>query len=86
MALSISSGGERLLDLVDTLIHPIHFERPDWYAAVDLLPEKTVASRHRLLEMAFAQGALAKIFHFAFPGLGRVVRTDSGWGWEALPG
>ena len=85
MALSISSGGERLLDFVDAVLHPIHVEQPDWYPAVDLLPQHTVASRHRLLDMAATQAALVKVFHFPFPGLGHVTRSASGWGWEPLP-
>ena len=86
MALSISSGGEQLLHLVDTVVHPIHLEQPDWLVATDLLHEQTVATRHRLLGLAAAGGTLVFVFHFPSPALGHVLRTGSGWVWEALPG
>ncbi len=83
IALSITSRGERLYDLVDTAIHPIQLEHPEWYAAVDSLPDETVKTRRRLLRMAAEGGALVKLFHFPFPGLGRVVDTNSGWKWRS---
>ena len=85
MALSISSGGEQLLHLVDTVVHPIHLERPDWLVATDLLPEQTVATRRRLLDLAATEKVLVFVFHFPFPGLGHVVQSGSGWEWEAQP-
>ena len=84
MALSISSGGERLLNLVDTVVHPIHLEQPEWLVATDLLPEKTVANRDRLLDFAATEAMLVFVFHFPFPGLGHIVRSGSRWGWEAV--
>ena len=35
MALTISSEGEQLLCVSDTVLHPIHLEQPSWYAAID---------------------------------------------------
>jgi len=84
IALSISSGGEQLLDIVDTVLHPIHLEQPDWYSAADLLPEQTVATRHRLLARAEASGALVFAFHFPFPSLGHVKKKGEGWQWQPI--
>ena len=47
MALAISSEGEQLLCVSDTVLHPIHLEQPDWYAAVDLDPGQVEDTRHR---------------------------------------
>ena len=82
MALAVASGGEQLLHISDAVLHPIHLEQPQWYAAVDLDPEQTVASRRRLLDRAAAEKALVLAFHFPFPGLGHVVRKGEGWQWQ----
>ena len=79
IALEISSQGEVLIDAVDAMLHPILIDRLDWYSVVDLLPDKALASRRRLLERAADSGATLMAFHFPFPGLGRVRRTKSGF-------
>ncbi len=81
MALSISSRGEHLLCLSDTMLHPIHVQQPDWYATVDFFPEKTIDTRYRLLHFATDQKSLTIGFHFPFPGLGHVVGMEEGWRW-----
>jgi glyoxylase-like metal-dependent hydrolase (beta-lactamase superfamily II) len=82
MALSIRSEGEQFFYLVDTLIHPIHVEQPDWVSAADMLPEETVVTRRKLLGRAASEQALVHVFHFPFPGLGHVVLHDGGWRWR----
>jgi glyoxylase-like metal-dependent hydrolase (beta-lactamase superfamily II) len=84
IALSITSDGERLLALADTVLHPVHVAHPDWYAAVDYDPQQVVATRQRLLQRAAADEALAFAFHFVFPSLGHVVRHEDGYGWQPL--
>jgi glyoxylase-like metal-dependent hydrolase (beta-lactamase superfamily II) len=84
MAVSISSGGERLLCTGDVALHPIHLEQPDWYAAVDLAPEQALASRRRFSEMAVADQALVHAFHFPFPGLGYIVQRGDAWQWQPI--
>jgi len=84
MALAISSEGEQLLILVDTVLHPIHIERPEWFALVDFLPEQVVTTRHRLLNQAAVEQALVLAFHFPFPGLGHVVKKREGWEWQPI--
>jgi len=84
LALSISSGGQRLLVVSDAVIHPIHMEQPDWYAAVDLDSERVVDTRRRLLDIAANEKALVFAFHFPFPGLGRVAHKGDGWQWQPI--
>jgi len=84
MALAISSGGEQLLYISDTVLHPIHLEQPEWCAAVDFAPEQVIATRRRLLNRAAAEEALVLAFHFLFPGLGHVVRKGEGWQWQPI--
>lgn len=82
MALAISSGDEQLLCISDAVLHPIHVEQPDWYAAVDFAPQQVVTSRRRLLSQAAAEKALVLAFHFPFPGLGHVVQKAEEWQWQ----
>jgi glyoxylase-like metal-dependent hydrolase (beta-lactamase superfamily II) len=84
MAVAISSGGEELLCPADAMLHPIHLERPDWYAGVDLAPQQALATRRQLLERAVAHKALVHVFHFPFPGLGRVVQRGKAWRWQPI--
>jgi glyoxylase-like metal-dependent hydrolase (beta-lactamase superfamily II) len=84
MVLTLSSGGEQLLYISDTALHPIHLEQPEWHAAVDFAPEQVVATRRRLLNRAAAEKALVLAFHFPFPGLGHVVQKGEGWQWQPI--
>jgi glyoxylase-like metal-dependent hydrolase (beta-lactamase superfamily II) len=84
MALSISSGGEQLLCISDAVLHPIHLEHPEWYAAVDFAPREVVTTRCQLLSRAATEKALVLAFHFPFPGLGHVVRKGERWQWQPL--
>ncbi len=84
MALAISSEGQRLLVTSDAVIHPVHVEHPEWYAAVDIDPERVVDTRRRLLNRATVEKALVLAFHFPFPGLGRVVQREEGWRWRPV--
>jgi glyoxylase-like metal-dependent hydrolase (beta-lactamase superfamily II) len=81
-ALSITSAGEQLLYLVDTVLHPIHIEHPQWVAAFDFDPDQTIATRRRLLQRAADEKALVLAYHFPAPGLGTVVAQGDGWAWQ----
>ncbi|MFC1893782.1 MBL fold metallo-hydrolase [Chloroflexota bacterium] len=82
MAVAVYSNGEQLLCISDTVLHPIHMEKPEWCALVDFDPVQVVATRRRLLSRAVSDGALILAFHFLFPGLGRVVQKGKGWQWQ----
>lgn len=84
MALSIVSGSAHLLHIADTVLHPIHLEQPEWYAAVDLLPDQALATKRLILDRAADGQTLVFAYHFPFPGLGRVVRWGTRWHWEPL--
>ena len=84
MAVAVTSGGEELLYISDTVIHPIHLQRPDWYSAVAIYPIRAVATRRRIFETAVTEKTLIHASHFPFPGLGYVVQDGEGWRWRAL--
>jgi glyoxylase-like metal-dependent hydrolase (beta-lactamase superfamily II) len=84
MAIEVSSEGQTVLCCSDVFLHPAHVRRPDWFAAVDLLPTESVSTRRLLLERAAVQEAYVMAFHFPFPGLGHVAQVADGFRWEPL--
>lgn len=84
MALSISSESEQLLCVSDAVLHPIHLNRPEWHAAIDLDPGQVEATRRRILSKAATEKALLLAFHFPFPGLGRVAHGKEAWQWQPI--
>lgn len=84
LTLAISSGGQQLRCVSDTVLHPIHLERPEWCAAVDIAPTQVVATRRRILNKAAVDKALVLAFHFPFPGLGHIIQKRTGWQWQPI--
>jgi glyoxylase-like metal-dependent hydrolase (beta-lactamase superfamily II) len=85
IALDIESGGDRLLHLVDAVLHPIHVEHPDWVAIFDMFPDQMVNTRRELCRLAAETEAMTLFFHFApFPGLGYIVEKGNAWEWEHI--
>jgi len=84
MAVVIASDGEQLLYISDAVLHPIHVEQPEWYAAVDFAPRQVTITRRRLLNRAAAEKALVLAFHFPFPGLGHVIQKGEQWKWQPI--
>jgi glyoxylase-like metal-dependent hydrolase (beta-lactamase superfamily II) len=82
ISVAISSAGDRLLYGSDVLFLPIHVEWPEWYAAVDLEPERCLTSKRRFLALAAREGALVHGFHFLWPGLGHVTQRGASWTWQ----
>jgi len=81
MALLISSGGQELLCLADTVHHIIHLEHPEWATAIDLDREQVAATRRKLLGRAAGEASLVFATHMPFPGLGHVVPKGKAWQW-----
>ena len=84
MALGISSEGEQLLCISDTVLHPIHLEHPEWCAAVDFNPDQVVVTRRRILNRAANDKTLVLSFHLPFPGLGHIVEKGEAWQWQPI--
>lgn len=85
LALLLSSGAHRLLNLGDAAVHPLHLEHPEWQNGFDLSPDSALATRRSLLEQAAAEQMHIMAFHFPFPSVGRVAARSAG-GWEWTPG
>jgi glyoxylase-like metal-dependent hydrolase (beta-lactamase superfamily II) len=84
IALAISSGDKQLLVIGDAVLHPIHLEHVDWYAAVDIDPEQAMTTKRQLLNQATANKTMVQAFHFPFPGLGYIVQKGEGWQWQPI--
>jgi glyoxylase-like metal-dependent hydrolase (beta-lactamase superfamily II) len=84
-AVSVSSGGERLLYISDTAFHPLHLEHPDWLPIYDIVPEKAKVSKRAIFDLAAAEQAWVIGQHFPpFPSLGHVVKKGKGWQWQPI--
>lgn len=80
MSLRIEADGKSLIAVGDCLSHGwLSFARPTWYNGIDAIPEQTVATRQRLLDMAAADRIALVGYHFPFPGVGHVIRAGDGY-------
>jgi len=82
LAVLIESDGQRLLNLGDAAVHPLHLEQPGWQNGFDLLAERALDTRRELLERAIAGDMHLMAFHFPFPSVGRVEKHNGGWRWS----
>lgn len=77
----IQSGNDQLLLTADLAYHPIiNVDRP-WVPGPDRDKHTALASRRRIFDMAAADRVLVLGFHYPFPGLGRMLKTDAGYAW-----
>ena len=81
-AFLVESDGERLLAVFDTFTHLLHVAHPTWNMAFDTFPDQTDTTRRGILDRAAAEGLLVHVYHFPFPGLGRVSREGDAWRWQ----
>ncbi len=80
-AVLISSERQQLLYVGDAIIHPAHFEYPDWVPVFDLAGEESIATRKKLMDRAAADRCLLAASHL--PGtVGVVERRQSRFHWE----
>jgi glyoxylase-like metal-dependent hydrolase (beta-lactamase superfamily II) len=76
----ISSGNGKLLFQADvTNLPDIFLRNPDWHVMFDHEPEKAVATRRRIHDMAAAEKLLVHGFHYPFPALGYSEKAGNGY-------
>ena len=76
----IASGSAQLFFQGDVSNVPDLFLRnPDWQVMFDQEPEKAVATRRRVYDMASTDKLLVSGYHFPFPGLGYIEKAGSGY-------
>lgn len=81
-AVAITSAGEHLIHVADTIGHPILMDYPAWHGFADLMHDQAAQDRVRLLSLAVEQQALVFGSHLPFPGVGHVVPHGEGWRWQ----
>ena len=50
MVVEVISDSNQVLHISDTVLHPVHFEQPDWFSSVAFDPKKVKSSRLRLFK------------------------------------
>lgn len=81
-ALEITSDGQRLFCLGDTLHALIEFTDPGYYSFLDVYPEQAIDTRTQVPLQLAKSGIPVFACHFPFPGLGRIVQKDRGLSWQ----
>ena len=77
----VHSGNDQLLLTADLAYHPVvNVDRP-WLPGPDRDKEAALASRRRIFDRAATDRIPVLGFHFPFPGLGRLLKTDSAYAW-----
>ncbi|MGV0908588.1 MBL fold metallo-hydrolase [Martelella sp. FOR1707] len=77
----VHSGSDQLLLTADLAYHPVvNVDRP-WLPGPDRDKETALASRRRILDRAAADRIPVLGFHFPFPGLGHMLKTDAAYAW-----
>ena len=77
----VHSGSDQLLLTADLAYHPVvNVDRP-WLPGPDRDKETAFSSRRRIFDRAAAERMPVLGFHYPFPGLGRMLKTDGGYAW-----
>lgn len=77
----VHSGDDQLLLTADLAYHPVVNVDHPWRPGPDSDKDTALASRRRIFDMAAADRLLVLGFHYPFPGLGRLLKTDLGYAW-----
>ncbi|SFB64320.1 Glyoxylase, beta-lactamase superfamily II [Rhizobium sp. NFR07] len=77
----VHSGNDQLLLTADLAYHPVvNIDHP-WRPGPDRDKDTALTSRRRIFDMAATDRLLVLGFHYPFPGLGRMLKTDMGYAW-----
>lgn len=76
----ITSAGKNFLYTGDTVSSTaISFKNPTWEFAFDADPKMAVATRVKMLDMAVKDNLTLIGYHFAFPGIGNVLKDGAAY-------
>jgi glyoxylase-like metal-dependent hydrolase (beta-lactamase superfamily II) len=85
IALELTSHGEKALITGDCIHHPVQLAHPAIGACVDIDPERSEASRRKLLGSLADTDTLVLGTHFAPPTAGRVVTHEGAYRLSPVP-
>lgn len=77
----VHSGSDQLLLTADLAYHPVVNVDRNWRPGPDRDKETALQSRRRIFDRAATDKLLVLGFHYPFPGLGRILKTDGGYAW-----
>jgi glyoxylase-like metal-dependent hydrolase (beta-lactamase superfamily II) len=79
IAVKIEANGEILIYTADVIAHPIHVEQPGWNIISDADRAQAISTRAALLAQAASDNWRLFVYHFPFPGLCRIARSENDW-------
>jgi glyoxylase-like metal-dependent hydrolase (beta-lactamase superfamily II) len=77
----VHSGSDQLLLTADLAYHPVVNVDNPWLPGPDRDKETALASRRRIFDRVATDRIPVLGFHFPFPGLGRMLKTDGSYAW-----
>jgi glyoxylase-like metal-dependent hydrolase (beta-lactamase superfamily II) len=83
MSVAISSQGQHAVLVGDAFVHPAQITELTWHSMFDVDKEMAHRTRRGLLERITADDAIVYASHFPAPGIGRIVRRDQLYYWQA---
>lgn len=77
----VHSGRDQLLLTADLAYHPVvNIDQP-WRPGPDRDKDAALLARRRIFDRAASDRIPVLGFHYPFPGLGHLLRTDTGYAW-----
>jgi len=85
MVVLFTSEGQQICYTADTVLHPLHLDRPDWFPSFDILPELAKVSKTHIFDLMAATKSLVLGQHFPpFPNLGYITKKEIGWTFQPI--
>ena len=81
IAVTIESGKDRLLHIVDAAHAVVQHSRTDWSPHFDYDKEQSAETRRKLFARAARDKAQMLAYHYPFPGLGHVTQDGDAFKW-----
>lgn len=81
VAFLVHSGNDQLLLTADLAYHPVINIDRNWRPGPDRDKDAALEARRRIFDRAAVDRIRVLGFHYPFPGLGQMLKTDTGYAW-----
>lgn len=79
-AFVIASGNAKMMYVADITNTPVLFAtNPEWKVMFDMDPDKAIATRKRILDMAATDKLQLSFYHASFPSTGFIAKAGAGY-------
>lgn len=85
ISVSIESQGEKAIISGDFIHHPCQFTHPEWRMGADVMPQKALETRQKMLDKLADTNTLFIGTHFANPVVGYIVRSGKSLMFNTAP-